>query len=474
MMEVTPMAINVKAATELMEKTIQRISKDNASWRSFLRSAGRSCKYSFRDQLMIHAQRPEATACATKEQWDRLDRRVPKDAKGIVLLEEQGRRTNLRYVYDVSDTIEPADSRPIGLFVMKPEYRDPIQKRIESAFSLNKTVTMENTILRAALNLSCEYWKRNRTEILHTFRQDSFDGEDAQTIGNAFVALLATSIAYTLLTRLTNDPDRQVRISHFDNITRLHESDSIQLLGAAMSESVSHLFKEVILGVHEFRKERKTLPYMAEHEKTDILRAAAPEPDVPKCVYPEPDVTETARQEEPAEPESDPPAPEHVKDVPSHSGYVAILNSDITKDDLERLDHEYPIVMEIPEEEFCRILTNGTLTEQGKQHVKQYFEQESDPDKRCEFLRTEFGTGGRSWVLPGNVGVFIDYGRSGITIWRYKDNQEVRYRWPEVASSISALIGSGRYLSDDPSLPRETEAGHAVLPIKTRNVGRDI
>jgi len=542
------MASNVKAATELMEETLNAISRDNETWRSYLHSVGRSYKYSFHDQLMIHAQNPEATACATKEQWDRLGRKLYNDAEGITLLEEHGKRTSLRYVYDVSDTIEPDDCRPIGLFVMKPEYRDPIRKRLEEVFTLSKDATMENAILLASLHLAGDYWKSNRSEILHTLRLDSFDGEDSQTIGNVFVALLATSIAYTLMTRLTTDPDRQVRISHFNHITRLHESDSIQLLGTAVSTSVSRLFKEVILGVREFKQERKKQPDPTEPEKTvtvpndpvkpnpePIISTSVPsspdekntsiaesvetatndhtseeyhlhiqpiaqqtdcDPDsdatvhthpesdspvyidpgtnMPGNVDPESDISEDIRQEDPTEPEPDPPSPKHVEEVPSHSGYVAILNSGIMRDDLERLDREYPILMEISDEEFCRILTHGTLTEQGKRHVKSYFEQEADADKRCEFLRAEFGNSGRSWVLPGNVGVFIDYGRTGITIWRYKDNQEVRYRWPEVTEHISSLISSGRYLSDDLSLHRDSEPVHSSAPARTRSEGRDI
>ena len=116
------MAIPFKDATELYRKTVREIGRDSKSWKAFLTTAAFQYKYSFDDQIMIHAQRPHAIACAGIELWNKhFGRRVKRGSTGIALLSEAGGNSRLHYVYDVGDTYHP-DRHPFSLWEIAPAF----------------------------------------------------------------------------------------------------------------------------------------------------------------------------------------------------------------------------------------------------------------------------------------------------------------------------------------------------------------
>jgi len=116
---------------------------------------------------------------------------------------------------------------------------------------------------------------------------------------------------------------------------------------------------------------------------------------------------------------------------------------------IEKLEKESPIIMEVPEAEFDRILQSGTGFQGGKLRVQAFFVQETEGKSRADFLKQEYGIGGRSWDLPNEPrGAFVDFDAKGITVWRFFDHAEVRFRWPQAADRIAALISENRYLNE--------------------------
>ena len=117
---------------QMAEDAAKQITGSREQWTAFLRTAARLYKYPYHEQLMIFAQRPDATACAEYDLWNNTMRRyVRRGSKGIALIDTSGDRPRLRYVFDVSDTGERRNSRPVQLWSMKEEYREPIMKALE-------------------------------------------------------------------------------------------------------------------------------------------------------------------------------------------------------------------------------------------------------------------------------------------------------------------------------------------------------
>ncbi len=133
----------------MAEQAAKQITGSFQQWTSFLSTASRLYKYPYPDQLMIHIQRPDATACAEYELWsDTMGRYVKRGAKGIALLDCRGEQPRLRYVFDVSDTGARENSRPVILWEMREEYRRPVQDALERACWRRLPVVLQKTIGR--------------------------------------------------------------------------------------------------------------------------------------------------------------------------------------------------------------------------------------------------------------------------------------------------------------------------------------
>ena len=130
------MTRKANAISTLARETMARIVGSPAAWEAFLRSAARMYKYAFPEQVLIYAQRPNATACATLEQWNRCRYRrwVKPGAVGIALLEDTGPQLGLKYVFDLSDTRQTPYSQPFSTWAYRPEYEEAVLESLENHF----------------------------------------------------------------------------------------------------------------------------------------------------------------------------------------------------------------------------------------------------------------------------------------------------------------------------------------------------
>ena len=130
------MTRKANAISTLAQETMARIVGSPAAWETFLRSAARMYKYAFPEQVLIYAQRPNATACATLEQWNRCRYRrwVKPGAVGIALLEDTGPQLGLKYVFDLSDTRQTPYSQPFSTWAYRPEYEEAVLESLENHF----------------------------------------------------------------------------------------------------------------------------------------------------------------------------------------------------------------------------------------------------------------------------------------------------------------------------------------------------
>lgn len=134
------MASKLQIVTEFSQKKTLELASVRGNWQRYLKTAARIYKYPFRDQLLIHVQRPDATACATIEFWNsRMDRWVNRGSRGIALLDDSGHKTRLKYVFDVSDT-HPGRHRPQEpqLWQMEPTYEEAVLESISNSFEVER------------------------------------------------------------------------------------------------------------------------------------------------------------------------------------------------------------------------------------------------------------------------------------------------------------------------------------------------
>ena len=134
---VVPFPSKAAYYTQMAEEAARQVTGSREQWTAFLTTAARLYKYPYNEQLMIYKQRPDATACAEYDLWNKTMRRyVRRGSKGIALVDNTGSRPKLRYVLDVSDTGERENSRPVNLWSMREEYVPAVQDALERAYGV--------------------------------------------------------------------------------------------------------------------------------------------------------------------------------------------------------------------------------------------------------------------------------------------------------------------------------------------------
>ena len=173
---------------QMAQEAAAQITGSKEQWTAFLTTSARLYKYPFAEQLMIYKQRPEATACAEYDLWnDRMNRYVKRGSKGIALLDMRGEQPKLRYVFDVADTGERKNSRPVQLWKMNAEHEQPIIRALDAAFDVPAGAgSLENHIMEAAERLARDYWEENRRQISDIVADSYLEGYDELNIGASF------------------------------------------------------------------------------------------------------------------------------------------------------------------------------------------------------------------------------------------------------------------------------------------------
>ena len=160
------MASKLQDYIQMAGQTAAQVTKNYENWTGFLTTASRLYKYPFPEQLMIYAQRPNATACAEYDIWSqRMRRYVRRGSKGIALVNVRNGRPSLRYVFDVADTGRKKDSCNLYLWQYKEEYHDIITKALEERFGVPGTNGLVGQLERIAARLAKDYWDNHHKDI---------------------------------------------------------------------------------------------------------------------------------------------------------------------------------------------------------------------------------------------------------------------------------------------------------------------
>lgn len=250
------MPTKAQAFAQLAEHTAERLTSSLANWTGFLATLGRLYKYPYHEQLMIYAQRPDATACADYELWNsKMNRYVRRGSTGIALLDPTGDTPKLKYVFDVSDTGGRDNSRRPFLWEMKEHHEQPLLEMLGDKFGV-KGDNLADGFYNIAKDLVAEYYD-NHKEDLPYFAENSFlEDYDEDNLKAAFENAATVSTAYTLMKRCGLDTESYFEHEDFLPIFDFNTSAAVSLLGTAVSEQSEQVFRQIALTITKTDRER--------------------------------------------------------------------------------------------------------------------------------------------------------------------------------------------------------------------------
>ena len=296
----------------LAQRTANGLTRYWESWTDYLTTASRLYKYSFPDQLMIYAQRPDATACADFDIWNnRMNRYVRRGAKGIALLDESSGFPRLHYVFDVSDTGVRRNSRDPEVWQLGPDLVQPVSEMLSKTYGISGE-RVSQQLADVAGKLVADYWDNNGGDIRAIVDGSLLMDYDEAGVEMQFKSAAAISVTYTLLERCGFEPAGWFDKDDFQAIYNFSTPDAVFALGAAVSDMSREVLRNIERTVKTTirRRNAERSQYEYEQQERDLLDRRglpAPEPDP----EPAPEAAGQVRQAAPDVP--DEPSPGAVQ-----------------------------------------------------------------------------------------------------------------------------------------------------------------
>ena len=497
----------------LAQRTASGLTRHWEAWTEFLTTASRLYKYPFSDQLMIYAQRPDATACAAYDIWnDRMNRYVRRGAKGIALLDESSGFPRLRYVFDVSDTGVRRNSREPELWQVTEPLLPAVTEMLARQYDLPESAFPQ---LLASLSgrLVDSYWDNNGQDIRAILDGSLLMEYDETGAEMQFKSAAAISVTYTLLERCGCQPAGWFDQADFHAVCDFSTPDAVFALGAAVSDMSREVLRQIerTVKTHTRRQNLERSHYEhQEHKLLDHRGLSAPEPDpapavktagpirtdapglsdgaspgtvphdaaerepVPASVgvgadSPEPDA---AADKLPVETEPRPGQGESADSLgtahepPESTGGRS--DPDGTDLQLSFLDANIPTeaqqIENIDQAESEKTLSafvlsraeienelrsHGSGYASSKQRILQLYEKLPDRKQRTRALAKEYGIGGHSHSYLDGRSGFITYNSSGMEFSLHSAREPFKLKWAAIEQYIDMMIQSGRYLTDE-------------------------
>ena len=215
----------------------------------------RNYKYGFADQLLIHAQRPDASACAGYDVWTgRMGRYVRRGAKGIALVDNSGDSPKLRYVFDVSDTGARRGSRPFEPWQVDSESTNVVASALDVHFGVEPRVSLAEQLEVVSAQLADEYWLDNSGDILGIVDGSFLEGYDEFTIGVKFRNAAIVSLTHTLLARCGFEPENYLTPENFEDVFEWNTPEAVSALGTAVSSINQTVLREIERNIRSYER----------------------------------------------------------------------------------------------------------------------------------------------------------------------------------------------------------------------------
>ena len=484
------MPAKVDTYLDLAREAALGLSGSVGAWTAFLDTASRLYKYPFADQLMIHAQRPEATACASYEVWnDTMRRYVRRGAKGIALLDNSGDAPKLRYVFDISDTGTRRSSRPFSPWEINDGNVEAVSSALEDSFGAERGVSLASQLETAAALLADEYWMGNSRDILGIVDGSSLEEYDGFNIGVSFREAAAVSIAHTLLRRCGYEPENYFEPQDYKAVFEWDTPEAVTALGTAVSENTQMVLRQIERTIRSYERSQKhDRDNLHDRERRPAARAepardganrplreaetALPQGAPAYTVEPAPDerdaVAAPARDRnggaEPHRPDAaeagggsgrdrgaESRRPDEV-DGPHEQLQGSGRRSSSERIDLqlnlfdEAEDAQAPSAFSFPQEVMDDVLRLGGNTDELRMRVVAEFEKRRSIDEIAAFLPTVY-RGGNGFTIDG-VKYAVWYTEDGIRVAQGEQAQYERAQlipWSDAAVRIGELLDAGRF-----------------------------
>ena len=267
----------------LAQQTAKELTRYWENWSDYLTSASRLYKYSFADQLMIYAQRPDATACADFDIWNnRMNRYVRRGSKGIALLDESSGFPRLHYVFDVSDTGVRRNSRDPEVWQYNDDLKQPVSEMLAAIYGISGE-RVSQQLADVAGKLVADYWDNNGGDIRAIVDGSLLMDYDEAGVEMQFKSAAAMSVTYTLLERCGFEPAGWFDKDDFQAIYNFSTPDSVYALGAAVSDMSREVLRNIERTVKTTIRRRNNERSQHEYEQQSELHAdrglSSPEPD---------------------------------------------------------------------------------------------------------------------------------------------------------------------------------------------------
>ena len=240
---------------QMADKVATQLTGSWQEWAGFLTTASRLYKYPFHEQLMIYAQRPDATACAEYDLWnEKMGRYVRRGSKGIALVDDSGDRPRLRYVFDISDTGTREHSRTPWLWQLEERHLDSVQAMLERTYDVSSD-DLAGQLTEVAGKLAEEYWTEHQQDFFYIVDGSFLEEYDEYNIGVQFKAAATVSITYALMSRCGLEPERYFDHEDFMAIFDFNTPSTIGALGTAVSQINQQVLRQIGVTVRNAERE---------------------------------------------------------------------------------------------------------------------------------------------------------------------------------------------------------------------------
>ena len=269
---------------QMAEQVSTRLVGSWKEWTAFLTTAARLYKYPFHEQMMIYAQRPDATACAEYDLWnEKMGRYVRRGSKGIALVDDSGDKPRLRYVFDISDTGTREHSRTPWLWQLEEQHIGPVSAMLERNYGVAGD-NLAQQLIDVAGKLASEYWDEHQQDFRYIVDGSFLEEYDDLNIEVQFKSAATVSIAYALMSRCGLDTDQYFQHEDFMPIFDFNTPATVGALGAAVSQINQQVLRQIGVTVQHYEREQLAERSVTHGEQPDLHEAwrlpdSRPEPE---------------------------------------------------------------------------------------------------------------------------------------------------------------------------------------------------
>ena len=269
---------------QMADQVARQLTGSWQEWAGFLTTAARLYKYPFHEQMMIYAQRPDATACAEYDLWNnRMGRYVRRGSKGIALVDDSGDRPRLRYVFDISDTGTREHSRTPWLWTLNEEHTAPVMAMLERNYDVSGG-DLAQQLADVAAKLAEEYWADHRRDILPIVDGSFLEEYDEYNIEVQFKSAATVSITYALMSRCGLEPEQYFSHEDFMPIFDFNTLAVIGALGTAVSQANQQVLRQIGVTIQNYERAKSAERSATHGEQPDLhsergLPDSRPEPE---------------------------------------------------------------------------------------------------------------------------------------------------------------------------------------------------